>query len=113
MQNILSEEIEIELTKYDMTVKSIGSYIFITGIKTKKQRKYRSLNGFYNEANNINEKKNSVDSWLEMFNRSDGSLDELVENNNTELEKLNINKGGIIEAYRQTIIRKIENLEFQ
>lgn len=106
---MLNRNIGIKLDKYDAIAKSIAGYVVVTGIKTKRQRKYRNLNEFYNEINNI--KSNEFDELLDIFSRD--SNFEMIENSNAKLKKLGIAKEDVIKAYRSAIIERIRKKEFK
>lgn len=96
---------------YNLEVGEIEGMLFITKIKTNRQRNFRTLKEFYRESNNI--KVNKIDSLFESFGRSKQDVYERFEEENELIEKLGIDKTKVAELFKKELIKKIEKKEFK
>lgn len=104
--SIFNNRIEVKINGYDLIVGELEDNLVVYEIKTTKQRKYRSLRSFYFEVSG--EKENYIDTMMYQFARSDMSNDDAISKSNDYLDKLNIDKSEIIEAYRKAKIKKLQ-----
>lgn len=94
----------------DLEVGETEGILFIIKIKTKRQRKFRTLAEYYREVNGI--RLNSVDSMLESFGRSEKSIQERFEEENELINKLGIHKEEVAELFKRSLIKEIEMQDF-
>ncbi|MBM7598226.1 NAD-dependent SIR2 family protein deacetylase [Virgibacillus halotolerans] len=97
--------------EFDMEVGEVEGMLFITKIKTRKQRNYRTLKQFYREVNNI--KVNKVDEMLESFSRSEKDIYKQLEDEDNLIEKLGIDKTKVAEFFKEELIKEIKEKVFR
>lgn len=103
--------LSISYDDYDLKVGEIEGMLFITEIKTKRQRKFRSLKGYYREVNNI--KINEVDRLLEAYGRNRPSIEERFAEETELIKNLGIDKEKVSELFKERLIEEIKNRVYQ
>lgn len=104
----LSEErIEVKIEGYTLVVRMKLNTLVVDKIKRKGQRKFRYLEEYYNEVNNI--KVNYYDDILRRFSRAPNSLEEAIEDNKNLVYKLGLDLIEIEEAYKNEVRNHMNN----
>lgn len=107
---MFNKKFEIETDKHILIVEENKKKLLVDKIKTKRQRKFRTLIDFYEETNNI--KPNKVDIMLRSYGIANKSFDELFKENRELVVKLGLDIDEIKVRYREALLNYIENTEF-
>ena len=102
---------EVRVNGYDLIVNKNGEKLFVTQIKTTRQRKYRWLDDFYKEVMNI--KENQIDRMLRLYGRQNIDIEKEFEKQESMLKELGVNKEEVIDSYRENMIDYVSNYEYR
>lgn len=73
-------------------------------IKTKRQQKFRTIESYYNQLNNIKDSKNTTDKWRNVFNETNMEKEEKrLKRENLLLEILGVEKDSLLKAVDEKI----------
>ncbi|WP_405101579.1 hypothetical protein [Oceanobacillus sp. FSL H7-0719] len=100
----------ISYENYDLEVGEIEEMLFVTKIKTKRQRNFRTLKEFYREVENI--KVNQVDRLFESFARDQPSIEEKFKEENEMIKEIGIDKEEVARLFKAELLEEIERKEF-